>query len=55
MKDPAFGLSEEEIKNLVNPRDFIGRAPDQVERLVKEVIDPVLKDVSQDYHVDLKV
>ncbi len=55
MKDPAFGLSEEEIKTLVNPRDFIGRAPDQVERLVKEVIDPVLKDVSQDYHVDLKV
>ena len=55
MDDKAFGLTEEEIKNLISPEKFIGRSPQQVERLVKEVIDPILEDVDQDYHVNLQV
>lgn len=55
MDDKAFGLTEEEIKNLTSPEKFIGRSPQQVERLVKEVIDPILEDVDQDYHVNLQV
>lgn len=52
--DPAFGLSEEEIRNLISPEKFVGRSPQQVERLVKEVIDPILGDV-EDYHAQLHV
>lgn len=52
--DPAFGLSEAEIRDLISPEKFIGRSPQQVERLVKEVIDPILQDV-EDYHAQLHV
>ena len=52
--DPAFGLSEEEIRDLISPEKFVGRSPQQVERLVKEVIDPILQDV-EDYHAQLHV
>ncbi|MBS4871924.1 MAG: adenylosuccinate lyase [Peptoniphilus sp. oral taxon 375] len=52
--DPAFGLSEAEIRDLISPEKFVGRSPQQVERLVKEVIDPILQDV-EDYHAQLHV
>lgn len=52
--DPAFGLSEVEIRDLISPEKFVGRSPQQVERLVKEVIDPILQDV-EDYHAQLHV
>lgn len=52
--DPAFGLSEAEIRDLIAPEKFVGRSPQQVERLVKEVIDPILQDV-EDYHAQLHV
>ena len=52
--DPAFGLSEAEIRDLIFPEKFVGRSPQQVERLVKEIIDPILQDV-EDYHAQLHV
>ena len=52
--DPSFGLSEAEIRDLISPEKFVGRSPQQVERLVKEVIDPILQDV-EDYHAPLHV
>lgn len=52
--DPAFGLSEAEIRDLISPEKFVGRSPQQVERLVKEVIDPILQDV-EEYHAQLHV
>lgn len=52
--DPAFGLSEAEIRDLISPEKFVGRSSQQVERLVKEVIDPILQDV-EDYHAQLHV
>jgi adenylosuccinate lyase len=33
----------EELEGLINPRDFVGRAPEQVDRFLKEWADPVLK------------
>ena len=52
--DPAFGLSEAEIRDLISPEKFVGRSPQQVERLVKEIIDPILQDV-EEYHAQLHV
>ena len=40
--DPAFGMSGEELEDLVDPRDFVGRAPEQVDRFLEEWVDPVL-------------
>ena len=42
--DKRFGLTNEEIDMCVNPKDFIGRCPSQVDEFLKEIIDPILKD-----------
>jgi adenylosuccinate lyase len=41
--DPEFPLDTDEIKACLNEKDFIGRAPQQVEEFIEEVIDPILK------------
>ncbi len=41
--DPAFGLSMEELKKAMEPKRYVGRAPEQVEEFLREVIGPVLK------------
>jgi adenylosuccinate lyase len=40
--DEAFGLSREELDALVDPRRFVGRAPEQVRRILEERVAPVL-------------
>lgn len=42
--DPAFGLSMEELKKTMEPKRYVGRAPQQVEEFLTEVIGPVLKE-----------
>ena len=40
--DPAFGMSEEEIRALLKPINFVGRAPQQTEEFISEFVQPVL-------------
>ena len=40
--DPAFGLTREEIEAELAPEAFTGRAPQQVEEFLAEVIEPLL-------------
>ncbi len=40
--DEAFALSLEELHALVDPRRFVGRAPEQVDRFLAEWVDPIL-------------
>ena len=40
--DPAFGLTREEIEAELSPEAFTGRAPQQVEEYLRDVIQPVL-------------
>ena len=40
--DPAFGMSLEELRDLVDPQDFVGRAPEQVDQFLEEWVNPVL-------------
>ena len=40
--DPAFGLSREEIEAELSPEAFTGRAPQQVEEYLNEIIRPLL-------------
>lgn len=42
LADERFGLSEEELKSTLNPENYIGRAPQQVEEFMKEEIDPLI-------------
>lgn len=40
--DENFGLSKEEIEKHLHPEEYIGRCPEQVEKFIKEVIDPII-------------
>ena len=42
--DPAFGLSEEELKKTMDPSKYVGRAPIQVENYLNQVIRPLLEE-----------
>ena len=55
--DPTFGLTREEIEAELSPEDFTGRAPQQVEEFLAEVIRPVLDANKEDLgqHVELNV
>ena len=40
--DPSFNLTLEELKKTMDPKKYVGRAPQQVEEFLDEVIRPVL-------------
>jgi adenylosuccinate lyase len=40
--DPAFGFSRAELDAFVDPRRFVGRAPEQVLRFLDEWVVPML-------------
>ncbi len=40
--DKAFKLSLEELKGILNAKNFIGRAPKQVEEFLKDYIEPII-------------
>ena len=41
--DSSFGLSVEEINKIMEPSNFIGRAPEQTEEFIKDFVAPVLE------------
>ena len=49
--DPAFGVKEEELRQVLDPSRYVGRAPAQVEEFLTGVIQPLLdahkEDLSQ--------
>ncbi len=45
--DPQFDVTMEELKGLLNPKDFVGRAPEQTEDFLNEVVRPLLKKYSE--------
>lgn len=54
--DQAFGLTLEEIKSVMDPKNYIGRSPEQVVEFVNEYIKPILEENKfDDISVELKV
>lgn len=43
VNDDTFNLTMEEVEKILKPENFIGRAAKQVEELVEEYVDPILK------------
>jgi adenylosuccinate lyase len=41
-KDDAFSAVRRELDNLLEPQSFVGRAPEQVDEFLREVVEPVL-------------
>ncbi|MDE6626666.1 MAG: adenylosuccinate lyase [Lachnospiraceae bacterium] len=40
--DPAFGMTREMIEELLEPKNFVGRAPQQTEEFIMENVKPIL-------------
>ncbi len=41
--DPEFGVTKEEVEKILDPINFVGRAPKQTEEYLNNIIDPLLK------------
>lgn len=53
--DPSFGLSQEDVQKILKPENFTGRAANQVEELVRDYVDPLLKENDAAEEVELTV
>lgn len=54
--DPVFGLTMDELKSVMDPKNYVGRAPQQVEDFISEYIKPVMEaNKIEDVKVELKV
>ncbi|MBP3459551.1 MAG: adenylosuccinate lyase [Lachnospiraceae bacterium] len=42
--DPAFGMDLEDLQKTMDPAKYVGRAPIQVEKFLKEVVAPILEE-----------
>ena len=42
LSDPVFGLSRKELDDIVDVRQFVGRAPEQTEEFLEEIVRPLL-------------
>jgi adenylosuccinate lyase len=51
--DPIFGMAREELEALVDPRDFVGRAPEQVDRFLELWVQPVLERCADSSHTTI--
>jgi adenylosuccinate lyase len=49
--DSAFGISREELESTMDPSRFVGRAPQQVDEFLAEVVEPLLADSGADESV----
>lgn len=45
--DPVFGVSIDELNQLVSPEKYVGRAPQQTEEFLSETVQPVLEKYSR--------
>jgi adenylosuccinate lyase len=42
-KDPLFAAVHDDLDRLIDPKLFVGRAPEQVDEFLSEEIDPVIE------------
>jgi len=42
--DSSFGMSKEDLEKLMDPKKFIGCAPEQTDVFLMEIADPLLKE-----------
>ena len=42
-EDPVFGLTMEDLKKTMDPSKYVGRAPQQVDEFLSEMVNPILE------------
>ena len=46
--DSAFGIDRDELERAMDPKRFVGRAPEQVDEFLAEVVEPLLASGTED-------
>lgn len=54
-KDPAFKLKEDDVLTILDSKNFIGRAPGQVDDFLKECINPILDANKEDLRIEVAI
>ncbi len=55
VSDSAFGLNKDSLKDVMNPIQFVGRSPEQVEEFVRDFVNPIIKPyANENMDVELK-
>jgi len=44
--DQSFKMTADDVSRIMDPSEFVGRAPQQVEQFLKDVVDPILEENS---------
>ncbi len=55
MKSDKFNLSDEEMSEILNPSNYIGRSSEQVEEFINEYIRPILKENKNLLGIDIQL
>lgn len=56
LNDPAFGLDQAGLDQIMDPSQFIGRAPSQVVEMIRQEVDPILAQFEEtDEATDIRV
>ncbi|MBN7774526.1 adenylosuccinate lyase [Clostridium aminobutyricum] len=42
-EDPAFNMSLEQLESIMDPSNFVGRAPEQTAEFIQEIIQPIIE------------
>lgn len=53
--DKSIALEREDIERLMNPSDYIGRAPEQVEEFISDYIAPILEEFSDELGLETEL
>ncbi len=53
--DPLFGTTLDELKALMHPANFVGRAPQQTEEFVAEQIRPILDRYADELGLEVEI
>ena len=53
--DPAFGMTLEELEAVMEPKNFVGRAPSQTQEFVDGYIKPVLEEKKDLLGIDVEI
>jgi adenylosuccinate lyase len=55
INDERIPLTREEIEELLDPKDFIGRAPEQVVEFIKSEVEPIIEKHKNDIGLDVEI
>lgn len=55
LKDPAFGLTKEEIDGMLDPSDYTGRAASQTREFIRDYVEPILAKYKDDLGVSVEL